>query len=140
MTQTAWLASMVAGVLEVPVHRWLGLARPATGVGLRVGPEAVNNTGVLHGGLAAVLLDVACYLAVLATLAEGDNAVTHDAFVSLLRPVPRGAALQVRGRVLRRGRRVAFCAAEATLGDHGAGELVIAGHVTKSVLAGTTRG
>lgn len=45
-------------------------ADPAAGSTFRVGDAAVNNGGVLHGGIVSALLEVACYLAVLPHLAE----------------------------------------------------------------------
>jgi uncharacterized protein (TIGR00369 family) len=125
----------VRGVLAVPLHQHLGVhllddAEPAAGLRLTVGPAAVNNTGVLHGGVLPMLLDVACYLAVLPQLGDGENAVTHATTATLIRPVERDAVVEVRGRVLRRGRSLVFCSAEATV----EGRIVAAGQVTKSVV------
>lgn len=129
------LAARVEKVLEVPLHRFLGVelldpADPAAGIALDVAGPAMNNAGVLHGGIMGALLDVASYLAVLPHLAEGENAVTHDVAASLVRGVPQGARLEVRGEVVRRGRGVAFLRSEATV----EGVVVATGQVTKSVV------
>jgi hypothetical protein len=59
------------------------------------------------------------------------HAVTHDLTVSLIRPVPADARVDVIGSVLRRGRAVAFLRAEATVD----GAVVAAAQVTLSVVA-----
>jgi uncharacterized protein (TIGR00369 family) len=129
------LTERVQGVLDVPLHRWLGLeladpADPRAGVVLPVGPRALNNVGLLHGGIVAALLDVTCYLRLLPELAAGENAVTHDSSCSLLRSVREGARALLRADLLRRGRTLAFLRSEATVD----GDVVAFGQVTKSLL------
>lgn len=131
----------VAAVLDIPLHRFLGIAltdpgRPAAGITLDVGEVALNNQGVLHGGIVTALLDVACYLALLEQLAPQDNAVTHDLSVSLMRPVARGQQVVLAGQVVRRGRSIAFLRAEATVD----GVVVAAGQVTKTLLGPASSG
>lgn len=128
-------SSRAQGVLEVPLHRALGMrlaeeGAPEQGLVIEVGELAANNVGVLHGGLAAALLDVAAYLAVLPALEPGTNAVTHSTHCSLLRSVPGGAEVCFRGRVERTGRSLAFLAAEAHHGDR----LVATGQIVKSIV------
>jgi uncharacterized protein (TIGR00369 family) len=132
------LRGRVRTVLDIALHRFLGIAlldpdNPAAGIGLSVGEAAVNNAGVLHGGIATALLDVASYLALLPHLGSEENAVTHDLTASLIRTVPRGALLQVRSSIIRRGRTIVFLRAEATV----AGTIVAAGQVTKSIVRAT---
>lgn len=127
----------VAAVLDIPLHRFLGIElsdpeRPAAGITLDVGEAALNNAGVLHGGIVTALLDVACYLALLEQLEPQENAVTHDLSVSLMRPVARGRQVLLAGQVVRRGRSVVFLRAEATVD----GVVVASGQVTKTLLAG----
>jgi len=129
------LAARVQGVLDVPLHRWLGVALadpadPRAGLVLPVGPPALNNAGLLHGGIVAALLDVTSYLRLLPELAEDENAVTHDASCSLLRSVGEGARVLLRADLLRRGRTLAFLRSEATVD----GDVVAFGQVTKSLL------
>lgn len=134
---TDHLATRVQGVLDVPLHRALGLrllddADPPVGLAIAVEGLAVNNVGVLHGGVLTALLDVASYLAVLPTLAPEENAVTHDVTASVMRPVAEGEELRVAGTVVRRGRSIAFLRAEA----HAGGRIVAAAQVTKSIVGG----
>ena len=129
------LARRVAGVLDIALHRFLDISLldpddPSAGLVFAVEDAAANNVGVLHGGVVSALLDVSCYLALLPQLGEEENAVTHDMTVSLIRSVPRGARVEVVGSVVRRGRSLAFCRAEATVD----GKVVAAGQVTKTLL------
>ncbi len=129
------LTARVQGVLDVPLHRFLGMRlrhpeRPEDGLVIPVGDAATNNAGVLHGGVATALLDVACYLALLPHLSAEENAVTHDASSSLMRAVPQDAELEVVADVVRRGRSLAFLQARALVG----GKPVAIGNVTKSIL------
>ena len=131
------LDAAVARVLDIHLHRELGLELLTVndgraGLQLVVGPAAVNNADMLHGGIVYAVLDVAAYLATLTRLAPGENAVTHDIHVSVMRPVVRGATVTVTGAVRRRGRSLIFAEAEASVGDR----TVATGRVTKSVVSG----
>lgn len=122
-------------LFDIPLHRFLGVRLtdpddPAAGVTLVVEGPALNHVDRLHGGVVTALLDVACYLALLPGLGPDEHAVTHDLTVSLLRGVPAGATLRLRGHVLRRGRAVVFLRAEATV----EGEVVAAAQVTKTMV------
>ncbi|MGY1914012.1 PaaI family thioesterase [Blastococcus sp. SYSU DS0973] len=126
----------IQGVLDIPLHRYLGVelrdeSDPSAGIRFPVGPAAQNQAEMLHGGIVYALLDVASFLALLPSLGDGEHAVTHDVAASLLRPVRAGATVDVVGTVLRRGRAVAFMRAEATVD----GQLVATGQVTKTVVA-----
>jgi len=127
-------AARVQAVLDIPLHRFVGLelldpTDPAAGIWFPVGLPAQNQAQLLHGGVVTALLDVASYLALLPHLAEHEHAVTHDQSVSLLRPGSADRRGEV-GTVLRRGRGVAFLRAEATVD----GTLVATGQVTKTVI------
>lgn len=130
------LSARVAGVLDViALHRFLGVRlvdpeQPTAGIVFSADDAAVNNVGVLHGGVVTAPLDVACYLALLPDLAGGENAVTHDVTASLMRPVARGSQVQVPGFVVRRGRSIAFLRAEARVAD----SVVAAAQVTKTIV------
>ena len=129
-------AARVQVVLAIPLHRFLGIALldpadPSAGIWFAVDEPARNNVGVLHGGVVTALLDVASYLALLPSLAQGEHAVTHDLSVSLLRSVPAGSRVELTGTVLKRGRAVAFLRAEASVD----GRLVAAAQVTKTLVA-----
>jgi len=71
----------------------------------------VNPAGVIQGGFLAAMLDDTLGPALVAGLAPGDFAPTTDLHVQFLRPARPGRLLG-RGRVVRRGRDVAFLAGE----------------------------
>src|SRR4051794_21603650 len=108
--------------MDIPLHRFLGMrladeSDPSAGVVLDVTGPSLNQADLLHGGVVTALLDVAAYLALAPSLGPGEHAVTHDMSVQLLRPVPAGAQVVLRGQVLRLGRQVVFLRAEACVGD-----------------------
>ncbi len=129
------LTTRVQAVLDIPLHRFLGMrlrdpADPPAGVWFPVDGPAQNQAALLHGGVVYTLLDVAAFLALLPQLSDAEHAVTHDLTASLLRPVRAGARVDVTGSVLRRGRSVAFLRAEASVD----GVVVASGQVTKSIV------
>ncbi|HET9073568.1 MAG TPA: PaaI family thioesterase [Solirubrobacteraceae bacterium] len=133
----AEIAAAVQGVLAVPLHRSLGVALvdpadPSAGLEIEVAQLALNNKGVLHGGLVPLLLDVASYLAVLPALEPGTNAVTTSVSASLLVGVQAGERVRFSGQVERRGRSVAFLSARARVGER----VVATGQVVKSIVRG----
>jgi len=134
------LNPLLEAVCSAPLHRMLGLRPadpddPAAGVELDVGPEALNPAGVLHGAVAPLMMDVACYLAIQPQLEPGANAVTVSIASSLLAAVPPGATVRAQGRVERRGRTLAHLAATAHDGDR----LVATAQVVKALVAPAAR-
>ncbi len=82
--------------------------------------QFLNPAGVIQGGFVAAMLDDTMGPALVATLGPGQFAPTTDLHVQFLRPARPGRLIG-RGRVVRRGRDVAFLAGE--LADD-SGELV----------------
>lgn len=80
-------------------------------VHLDVGEPHENADGVLHGGVAMSLLDIAMAGAVKRTLQPGERTSTVSMTIDFLRPVGRGRIV-ARGIVERRGRTIAFPSAE----------------------------
>ena len=111
------IAARVQGVLDIPLNRFLGMelrdpAEPAAGVWSRWLAPAQNQAAVLHGGVVMMLLDTACYLALLPHLSDDEHAVTLDHLTVLA--APPGRRRQARARhgyrpVLRPGSRVHAC-------------------------------
>ena len=135
MPSDSMFDTRVAAVLGIPLHRFLGMelrdaTDPAAGIWFPVSAPTLNPGGLLHAGVIYTLMDVACFLALIAHLGDEEHAVTHDLVVSLIRPVSAGKRVDLTGTVLRRGRAVAFMRAEATVD----GEVVAAAQVTKSVV------
>ena len=94
-------------------------------------PDAafLNPLGLVHGGLLCTLMDSAMGVAVQTKLPASTGAASIELKVSFLKPLPYdGSELEVRGRALRVGRRVAF--AEGHAYDP---QGVLVGHATSSL-------
>jgi uncharacterized protein (TIGR00369 family) len=118
-----------------PVHRFIGAElidadHPERGVRFTVGPNTEGRPGTLNGGIISVLLDSAAYLALAPTLAAGETALSHDIHISLLRGVAVGQTVELVGRVVQQGRRVAFIDATASV----EGRPVATARITKTVV------
>ncbi len=70
-------------------------------------PSHCNRRGVAHGGVMCGLLDTALGAAVVSTLGESEWCGTLELSVQFRDPARHGP-FRARGRVARRGRRVAF--------------------------------
>ena len=73
--------------------------------------QFLNPVGVVQGGFLAAMLDDTLGPALLATLGPGEFAPTTDLHVQFVRPA-RPGRLVGRGRIVRRGREIAFLAGE----------------------------
>lgn len=85
---------------------------------LQVRPDMYNGVGWLQGGMLVALADEAMALAVYTQLSEGEGIATISESTSFIRGVREGT-ISAEGRVIRKGRRVAFCEAEVYAEDHG---------------------
>jgi uncharacterized protein (TIGR00369 family) len=95
-----------------PFNKYLGIevTRMEAGVAeahLDLGPHHLNNRGVVHGGVLAALLDTAIGAAVISAIPKEWWCATTSLSVQFLEGAQEGR-LTARGRVLRKGRRVAF--------------------------------
>lgn len=88
-----------------------------TEIALQLEPHHLNRRGVAHGGVISYLLDAALGGAVVASIPKEWWCATTALNIQYLRG-PRGGRLTARGRVARRGRRIAFAAGEV-LDDQG---------------------
>jgi uncharacterized protein (TIGR00369 family) len=104
-----------------PIARLMGLSVVEAGDGRAVfeatpGEEHYNPIGVVHGGLAATLLDSAMGVAVHATLGPGDAYTTLEIKVNFVRPMTRDTGtVRATASVVHAGRRTAT--AEGRLED-----------------------
>jgi len=98
------------------------------------GEQHYNPIGVVHGGLAATLLDSAMGAAVHSTLPEGQGYTTLETKFNLVRAITADTGpIEAEGRVVHRGRQVAT--AEGHLRD-GAGKLLAHGTSTCLIVGG----
>ena len=87
----------------------VGLVEGRTRLRMRVGPEHMNNIGIVHGGAIATLIDVA--LGTAGRTHSGVPVMTVDMHVSFMAP-GRGPVLLGEGRVVGGGRSLLFCEGE----------------------------
>lgn len=83
---------------------------------MAVRPDMHNGVGWLQGGLLVALADEAMALAVYTRLSDGEGIATISESTSFLKGLREGTVV-AEGRVIRKGRRVAFCEAEVWTGD-----------------------
>jgi uncharacterized protein (TIGR00369 family) len=94
------------------------------------GDQHYNPIGVVHGGLAATLIDSATGCAVHTTLPAGTGYTTTDVQVRFVRPITRDTGrIECVGEVVHRGRTMATAEARLMAGDrllaHGTASLLI---------------
>lgn len=100
----------------VPFLKFLGIEVESVGLGtatllVHAREELMRNDGILHGGVAASLIDSAFAFAIIPTLGEGERTVTVDMTIHYLRPLSSGA-VRVSARIVRAGRRVITVSAD----------------------------
>lgn len=127
-------------VFSLPFHRFCGisLVRQEPGkavVHMPIDDNTGNVNGVLHGGVLYAMIDVTAFLALVPLFAPGETAVSHDVHVSIMRPIPKGATLELRAEVRRRGKSIAFMQVEAWNVSLREPVLVGTGTVTKTFVA-----
>jgi acyl-CoA thioesterase len=101
---------------NVPFAKLLGIELVSTAVGEAVLAMPLHeglkqDSGVVHGGAIASLIDSATAVAIMTMLASGERVTTIDLTVSYLRPLTQGRAV-ASARVLRIGRRIISVSAE----------------------------
>lgn len=75
---------------------------------MQVRPDMYNGVGWLQGGMLVALADEAMALAVCSQLSAGEGIATISESTSFIKGVREGV-VYAEGRVIRKGRRVAFC-------------------------------
>ena len=109
---------LIRDILDMPFHRFAGLrlidlGADGASIGFRASDALLTPGGYLHGGIMAGLLEPVTLLASIMHLAADEMPVTIDEHVQHLRAVQGGAEVIVRGRMLRRSKRLLFCESEA---------------------------
>jgi len=102
-----------AGFRIDPAHTGRGVCT----VGGRVEDRHLNINGVVHGGVYATILDTAMGGAVVSLLREDEVTATTSLYVEFLRPAQKGETLRAVGRLVRRGRHLAFVEGNLTDGE-----------------------
>lgn len=121
-------------IAETAFHRWAGLdllhlAQGEARVGFTAAGDMLVFGKYVHGGVLNGLLEPPALLAMLGDMREDEAAMTVDIHLQHLRPVQAGERVTLTGRLLKRGRSVAFCDVTAQVGD----VLCTTARVTKSI-------
>ena len=93
-------------------------------IGLSYNNSMTQQHGYLHAGALAAVLDSACGYAALTLAPEGSEVLSVEFKLNLLRPA-RGRRFEARARVIRPGRTISVCQADAYVVDE-VGERLIA--------------
>ncbi|MEW2507063.1 PaaI family thioesterase [Amycolatopsis sp. NPDC047767] len=105
-----------AGIMPIAATLGFRLAEIESGHAVlvgEVGEHLYNPIGIVHGGVAATLLDSAAGYAVQTTVPVGSTYTTLDLSVHYLRPLTADiGTLRATGHVINRGRRTALAHAE----------------------------
>ena len=115
--------AVVHHILSTPIHAHFGLRLIAMAPGestlaFVAGPQTqMAGGGRVHGGVLSLLLEPPALMASIGMIPADCNIVTADIHIGVLRPVPPGAEVTLRGRVIRPGRTLFFCESEAWVGD-----------------------
>ncbi|HEY6779769.1 MAG TPA: PaaI family thioesterase [Thermoleophilaceae bacterium] len=126
MAGRAFLEAIRDGQLPpAPIQQLLGFVLTEVDEGRVVfvaepGEQHYNPIGVVHGGVAATLLDSAMGAAVHSTLPEGSGYTTLETSFNLVRPISTTSGrIETEGRVIHRGGRVATADGRVTRAEDG---------------------
>ncbi len=135
LTGIDYLQGMIAGRFPPPPFAsTFGVRLVAVAPGeavFRCAPDEslLNPVGLVHGGVLSTLLDSAMGVAVQTEVDARVGYATIELKVSFLRPLPiDGQEIEVRGRTLKVGRKIAFAEAHAYDGSER-----LLGHATSSL-------
>lgn len=126
-------------IRDTAFHRWGGLELLQVAPGLaQVGFTAAGEMLVfgkyVHGGVLNGLLEPPALLAMLGHMGEDEMAMTVDIHLQHIRSVQAGERVILTGRLLKRGRNIAFCDVVAQVGD----SLCTTARITKSIQSKTS--
>jgi uncharacterized protein (TIGR00369 family) len=129
---TAWVRRLAR---TIPFYKHLGITLEKVGWGnveihLKVNRRLTQSTGFAHGGVSAALIDSAVGLALCTMLASQDPITTVELGVNFIAPAELGV-LKTRGKILHKGKRIAFGDAEIR-DEHG--RLISKGSATYLIL------
>jgi uncharacterized protein (TIGR00369 family) len=130
-----WVRPLAESLMaETGLHRWARLDLLHLGVGMaQVGFTTTGEMLVfgkyVHGGVLNGVLEPPALLAMLGHMREDEMAMTVDIHLQHIRPVQAGERVIMTGRLLKRGRNVAFCDVSAQVGD----TLCTTARITKTI-------
>lgn len=142
MSREAWHKHLTAEVANVSIQKHLSvtLLSQTTDGGIPTArcefissPRHLVSTGSVHGGISSLVMDSACFLAVIPTLDPGQGTATvASSFQILGSVVGVGKKYEVVARMVKRGKSVVFCEGEVVC----EGKLIAKGSLTKIITGG----
>ncbi|MDD3797974.1 MAG: PaaI family thioesterase [Novosphingobium sp.] len=117
---SAWVGARVAGIDRGHVRMTF---RPRA--------EMLTPWNTLNGSVMNSVVEIPSFVALLTELAEGELPVTSDIFIQHVRAMPGDAEYVLEGRLLRRGRTMAWTEVTASVD----GKAITYARVTKSIVA-----
>ena len=122
-------------VRQLPLHHSWGVQSidahdGASTISIEVNENMLNPAGMLHGGLLYALCDVAAYAALLSLIDENQTGLTHHINVQVLRPVNLGDHIEIKGTIIKIGKRLSFLESKAYVQN----KLVANATITKSMI------
>ncbi|MCE2391951.1 MAG: PaaI family thioesterase [Proteobacteria bacterium] len=134
-----WQRERLRGSVGGAYYDWAGVRLVELGPGtsrlvFRPRSEMLTPWNTLNGSVLNGLLELPSFLALLPELREDEQPVTNDLFLQHLRPLPGDAEYVLEGRLIRRGRSMAWTEASASVD----GKPTTLARITKTlVTAGT---
>lgn len=145
-SRETWHAQLTAEVCNANIQRHLDviLLSQSTINGVPTAKLEFTTTerhlvpsGSVHGGISSLIIDSACFLAVIPTLEAGQGTATVASSFQILGSVKGvGKRYEVEARMVKRGKNVVFCEGEVRY--HG--KLIAQGNLTKIITGGEEEG
>ena len=115
LTKKVILERVQKGIEQMPYLRWLGIRirnvrRGRVLIEMPIRDEMLQVAGLLHGGVVASLVDVACALATMSALPRFHEIRTLEMKVNFFKPV-RGGLIQTMADCIHVGKRTAVTVA-----------------------------
>ncbi|KAE8451845.1 hypothetical protein EG329_002686 [Mollisiaceae sp. DMI_Dod_QoI] len=104
----SYAKKLTQDVLNVPIHQTLGLKlisqantpSPTAILNFKTTSIHLTPSNTVHGGISSLIIDSACFLALIPTLSDGQSAATIASSFQILNSVPgEGNSYEVEGRV-----------------------------------------
>ncbi len=135
-TLTAGQQAFLDTALTSGYSKWCGVQLAEVRQGharmtFRPRAETLTPWGTLNGSVMNSLVEVPSFVALVTELADGELPVTSDIFIQHVRPMPGDAEYVLEGRLLRRGRTMAWTEVTASVD----GKPVTYARITKSIVA-----
>lgn len=122
-------------IRQLPLHQYLGVCRLESEDGngvltFAMNENVINPQGTLHGGVVYALCDVCAYAGLVSVLDADERAVTHDIHVSMMRVPGLDDDVQIRSKLIKKGRSLCFIDVTVTT----PGKTLATARVTKSLM------